>query len=385
MNRTHGTSLLLALAISACGPDEARSPTVGAADTPPAAASDEQPAPLTLAPRVELVGLADVYDDLLGHGCPLRSRPLPPARGRRCRGQRRCRRHCLRPRRRRHAVHARCPRWHPGRSPPPVDIDCSFGFAQTPRAPRSKSRAATSVRSHARKARWTSPRRRPRSPRRHPRSPRRHPPSPRRRPRSPRRRPAEPTPTPAEPTPTPAEPTPTPAEPTPTPARGKAGVTTCRRRRRQIYVRSSRAYEFFAGTVEVAAGRRQHARRHLGRSHLVPRAARATPRHLRRRTGRVAAPTAADSDGRVLRSRPPTSASSRAEDPSKRHRSETGRERRVAQERARTNRPSRSSATVTVGGRARARIERSSIDGSDGLTRGQPASHAGDSPSPERR
>lgn len=79
--------------------------------------------------------------------------------------------------------------------------------------------------------------------------------------------PAEPTPTPAspaddpsssagdmdEPTPTPAEPTPTPAEPTPTPARGKPGDTT-EPGLEKVYVRSTRAFEFFAGTVEVQPG-----------------------------------------------------------------------------------------------------------------------------------
>jgi hypothetical protein len=64
--------------------------------------------------------------------------------------------------------------------------------------------------------------------------------------------PGEPTPTPAEPTPTPAEPTPTPAEPTPTPARGKAESGAAEAAAERIYVRSTRAYEFFAGQVEVA-------------------------------------------------------------------------------------------------------------------------------------
>ncbi len=63
----------------------------------------------------------------------------------------------------------------------------------------------------------------------------------------------EPTPTPAEPTPTPAEPTPTPAEPTPTPARGKPGDTTAAGAE-AVYVRSTRAFEFFAGTVEIQPG-----------------------------------------------------------------------------------------------------------------------------------
>ena len=65
--------------------------------------------------------------------------------------------------------------------------------------------------------------------------------------------PAEPTPTPAEPTPTPAEPTPTPAEPTPTPARGKAGSAVVAQAQ-SVYVRSTRDYEFFAGTIAVAPG-----------------------------------------------------------------------------------------------------------------------------------
>ncbi|MSP70938.1 MAG: hypothetical protein EXR76_01895 [Myxococcales bacterium] len=62
--------------------------------------------------------------------------------------------------------------------------------------------------------------------------------------------PAEPTPSPAEPTPSPAEPTPSTDEPTPSPARGKPGDEDTRE---LVSVRSSRVFEFHAGQVAVSA------------------------------------------------------------------------------------------------------------------------------------
>ena len=68
--------------------------------------------------------------------------------------------------------------------------------------------------------------------------------------------PAEPTPSPAEPTPSPAEPTPSPAEPTPSPAEPsghdeyKAAPAEATE---ALFVTSSRAFEFYAGEVEVGA------------------------------------------------------------------------------------------------------------------------------------
>lgn len=95
--------------------------------------------------------------------------------------------------------------------------------------------------------------------------------------------PAEPAPSPAEPAPSPAdeagsdpaaeEPAPSPAEPAPSPARGTAGEPapsparargkaddlgfdpgTTRAEGEALFVRSSLAYEFYAGTVDIAAG-----------------------------------------------------------------------------------------------------------------------------------
>jgi len=68
--------------------------------------------------------------------------------------------------------------------------------------------------------------------------------------------PAEPTPSPAEPTPSPAEPTPSPAEPTPSPATPsaddayKSAPTAVAE---ALSITSSRAFEFYAGEVEVGA------------------------------------------------------------------------------------------------------------------------------------
>ena len=69
--------------------------------------------------------------------------------------------------------------------------------------------------------------------------------------------PAEPTPSPAEPSPSTDEPTPSPAEPspstdepTPSPARGKPGDEDTRE---LVSVRSSRVFEFHAGQVAVSA------------------------------------------------------------------------------------------------------------------------------------
>ncbi|MCB9524388.1 MAG: hypothetical protein H6702_13600 [Myxococcales bacterium] len=96
-------------------------------------------------------------------------------------------------------------------------------------------------------------------------------------PQEPAPTPAEPAPTPAEPAPTPAsdpaapvdEPAPTPAEPAPTPAReagDEPAPTPAREKgdgpvaggdgRETVFVRSTSAHEFFAGTVEVDAADR---------------------------------------------------------------------------------------------------------------------------------
>ncbi|MBM4360944.1 MAG: hypothetical protein FJ096_22825 [Deltaproteobacteria bacterium] len=68
--------------------------------------------------------------------------------------------------------------------------------------------------------------------------------------------PAEPTPSPAEPTPSPAEPTPSPAEPTPSPAMpadDEASKSTSGAPTEAVSITSSRAFEFYAGEVEVGA------------------------------------------------------------------------------------------------------------------------------------
>jgi len=68
--------------------------------------------------------------------------------------------------------------------------------------------------------------------------------------------PAEPTPSPAEPTPSPAEPTPSPAEPTPSPAEpsgNDAYKAAPAEATEALFVTSSRAFEFYAGEVEVGA------------------------------------------------------------------------------------------------------------------------------------
>lgn len=71
--------------------------------------------------------------------------------------------------------------------------------------------------------------------------------------------PAEPAPTPAEPAPTPAEPAPTPAEPAPTPARAKAGLPGIdpghtRNSGAPVSVASREAFEFYVGVVEILPG-----------------------------------------------------------------------------------------------------------------------------------
>ena len=68
--------------------------------------------------------------------------------------------------------------------------------------------------------------------------------------------PAEPTPSPAEPTPSPAEPTPSPAEPTPSPAEPSGNdeyKAAPAEATEALFVTSSRAFEFYAGEVEVGA------------------------------------------------------------------------------------------------------------------------------------
>ena len=68
--------------------------------------------------------------------------------------------------------------------------------------------------------------------------------------------PAEPTPSPAEPTPSPAEPTPRPAEPTPRPAEPSGNdeyKAAPAEATEALFVTSSRAFEFYAGEVEVGA------------------------------------------------------------------------------------------------------------------------------------
>ncbi|MCK6571854.1 hypothetical protein L6V77_12260 [Myxococcota bacterium] len=238
MNRMHGTALLLALALAACGTETAHAPVAGSTSAPPVGPAGEAAAPLTLSPQVELVGLADVYDDLLVTDVHFEADLyLLPEGDDEAAGD---------------AV--------------AIAFDLVDGVpatlvpdgALTLAAP-GRYRLLVRVRPDARGTSvevtggYVGQLARGKAddePTPTPAEPTPTPAEPTPTPANPGDEPGEPTPTPAEPTPTPAEPTPTPAEPTPTPARGKAesGAEAAE----QVYVRSTRAYEFFAGTVEIA-------------------------------------------------------------------------------------------------------------------------------------
>jgi hypothetical protein len=248
MKSTMHTLLAAALAVAGCASNDAATPATGSPGAAEAAPVERSEAPLNLAPRIELIGLGDVYDALsvtdVHFGADLYL--LPEGADADAPGD---------------AV--------------AIEFDLVEGVAVTDAPEGALELAAagryrvlvrvrpddagTSVevaggyqRLQARN-KVDEPTPTPAEPTPTPAEPTPTPAEPTPTPASPADDPSSEADAPAEPTPTPAEPTPTPAEPTPTPARGKPGDTTAAGAE-AVYVRSTRAFEFFAGTVDIQPG-----------------------------------------------------------------------------------------------------------------------------------
>ena len=64
MKSTMHTLLAAALAVAGCASNDAATPATGSPGAAEAAPVERSEAPLNLAPRIELIGLGDVYDAL---------------------------------------------------------------------------------------------------------------------------------------------------------------------------------------------------------------------------------------------------------------------------------------------------------------------------------
>jgi hypothetical protein len=248
MKSTMHTLLVAALAVAGCASNDAATPATGSPGAAEATPVEQAEAPLALAPRIELIGLGDVYDALsvtdVHFGADLYL--LPEGADADAPGD---------------AV--------------AIEFDLVEGIAVTDAPEGALELAAagryrvlvrvrpddagTSVevaggyqRLQARN-KVDEPTPTPAEPTPTPAEPTPTPAEPTPTPASPADDPSSQADSPAEPTPTPAEPTPTPAEPTPTPARGKPGDST-EAGAEAVYVRSTRAFEFFAGTVDIQPG-----------------------------------------------------------------------------------------------------------------------------------